>query len=100
MENGRVVVAGEDIGASGLMEYVNDLIYITVLIQFGCAFSHWALLGFLIVPGFAIYMFATMGKGDAPQGEDSSAADARQAELAGMSRKERRKFERDERKGR
>lgn len=97
-DDGTLVHGGEDIAAPGVLEYAHDLIYVAVAAQLGLLVSPWALLLLAVVPAYAVYASCCAAKGEAAHdvAEDLPAA----AGFAGLSRKERRKAERDARKQR
>lgn len=89
-ENGAIVDGGTDINASGgVMEYVRDLLYVSLLVQLLCIASPYALLLLLVVPAYALYAIAA-ARSSVP---DYGGA----AQEAPLSRKERRKREREAR---
>lgn len=92
--NGTVVDGGTDIGAAGgVMEYVRDVLYVSLLVQVLCVISSYALLVFLVVPAYAIYLMIS-----ARSSVPDFGAMAQQEQTAPLSRKERRKQERESRK--
>lgn len=97
-ETGDLIDAGMDIGAGGILEYCHDLIYLTIFAQFGLMFTKWALLVFLAVPMYATYVYCASGA--SMSGGDGAEEEAEAENYAGMSRKDRRKAQREARKGR
>eukprot|EP00171_Calliarthron_tuberculosum_P012568 IDg12568t1 len=93
-QNGALVDGGMDIRAGGgVMEYVRDILYVSLVVHVLCIFSSYALLGLLIVPAYAIY-----GIISARSSMPDFGGMAQQEQTAPLSRKERRKQERDARK--
>lgn len=94
--DGALIDAGHDISAPGMLEYVHDIIYLTVFIQLLLLFTRWALLLYMTVPIFAIYLSCgTSGNlFSEPEHTDQP------PDFTAMTRKERRKAERSAKKHR
>jgi len=97
-EHGSLISGGDDISAPGLLEYAHDLIYLTVFVQVGLIFSRWALLVFSLIPIYAVYAFCFANGSGLSNLRDEPEEELDQ--MAGMSRKERRKADRQARKQR
>lgn len=95
-DDGSLMDGGEDISSPGVLEYAHDLIYLAVLVQFGLLLTKWALLILAIVPIYGIYASCCSdGNTNHPVVNEAETPD-----FAAMSRKERRKMEREARKQR
>lgn len=97
-ESGALIDAGNDVTQSGVLEYVHDLIYISILVQLGLIFTKWASIIFLTIPLYLAYV--AYGLGFSPFGSDDNNTTSEDTvdQLAGLSRKEKRKAERQARK--
>lgn len=89
------VDGGSDLAAAGVAEYAHDFIYFTALAQIGCIFSPYAMLGMLVVPGFAAYKLFALCCGNRGGGDEGGEEVAQEPFAgSGISRKERRKASR------
>lgn len=96
----NLLSAGHDLAAPGLLEYTHDLIYLAVVAQLLSPISR---LSILIIPGFAAHLLVSNRSAlfpTAPDRNDPAARDQAQQPSPFMSRKERRKAERDAQKNR
>lgn len=94
--DGAIVSGGLDIGQAGVFEYAHDLIYITALVQVLFILTPFALVIFSVVPMYLLYVSCCSGCGAESQGV-TGMDDKDMGEYATMSRKERRKMERESR---
>lgn len=95
--DGSILSGGHDISKPGLLEYAHDIIYLTILVQALLSFSRFALLLFLVIPGYIIYTWASSTFGNSEnQGDDDNNAEPE--DFTHMSRKDRRKADRASRK--
>lgn len=99
-KDGNLIHGGEDVSKAGILEYAHDAIYVCVVTQLGMIFTSWACLLLLAIPSYGCYLafssgiFSSLG-GNGPNGDERLTGSEA---LAGMSRKERRKAERQSRK--
>eukprot|EP00276_Gloeochaete_wittrockiana_P004325 CAMPEP_0184643920 /NCGR_PEP_ID=MMETSP0308-20130426/730_1 /TAXON_ID=38269 /ORGANISM="Gloeochaete witrockiana, Strain SAG 46.84" /LENGTH=106 /DNA_ID=CAMNT_0027072177 /DNA_START=254 /DNA_END=574 /DNA_ORIENTATION=+ len=54
-DEGQLSAGGTDLSGKGLCEYYFDLIYITMFVQAGAAFSDYFWFVYFIIPAFAAY---------------------------------------------
>lgn len=100
-EDGSLIHGGEDVAAQGgIMEYAHDVIYLCVFVQTALIFTRWALLFFTAIPVYIAYFAISSGVLSSDGRGDEQEAEGSISEFAGMSRKERRKAERQSRKQR
>lgn len=102
-DDGHLQYGGEDISQAGVLEYAHDLIYLSSFVQVASILTKWAFLIVLVVPVYAIYSscIAASSSGSADDTEDQILQQMQSgAGTAGLSRKERRKADRDARKNR
>lgn len=52
---GELVYAGQDLHTGGVLSYFHDVVYVSIFVQLGGAFSDWFWLAFLAVPAYALY---------------------------------------------
>ena len=97
-DSGALIDAGNDITQGGVLEYVHDLIYISLFVQLGLIFTKWASLIFLTIPLYVGYL--AFGFGFSPFGSEDNNTSSEDTvdQLAGLSRREKRKAERQARK--
>lgn len=99
--DGTLLDGGDDVSAPGVLEYAHDLIYLCVVTQTGLIFTRWAWLVMLVVPAYAGYVAFSSGLisggGGGGEGADGDGVDDG-SEFANMSRKDRRKAQRQARK--
>lgn len=96
-DDGQLLDGGEDISAPGVLEYAHDTIYVSLLTLVLLIITRWALLVFACVPVYAVYASCCQGKS---RGVEEEEEDQAVSQFAAMSRKERRKAEREAKKGR
>lgn len=92
--NGALVDGGEDLSKPGVLEYAHDTVYVTALAQIGCIFTPYAVLLLSIIPLFLMFMLCSQCCGGS-SGSDEAAETDMGSDLAGMSRKDRRRAERE-----
>lgn len=92
--DGKLVDGGEDISKNGFMEYVHDLMYVTAFTQVLCVLSDYALLIMLVIPIYAAYAALA----SRPSAMPAEELETEQTPTAYLTRKERRKQEREARK--
>lgn len=93
-DTGALIDGGSDVTASGVLEYAHDLIFLTVFVQVGLLFSRWTLLFYLVAPAYATYCMCIHMMASSPEEEDV------QDNYTNISRKERRKADREARRQR
>lgn len=97
--DGSIISGGEDITQRGVLEYAHDVIFLCAFVQTALIFSRWALIVLLVVPVYIIYFVVSSGMLSSFGGDDNPANENEQmGDFANMSRKERRKAERQARK--
>eukprot|EP00177_Eucheuma_denticulatum_P004564 GFKZ01008306.1.p1 GENE.GFKZ01008306.1~~GFKZ01008306.1.p1 ORF type:complete len:176 (+),score=14.43 GFKZ01008306.1:187-714(+) len=102
-DDGHLQYGGEDISQPGVLEYAHDLIYLSSFVQITSILTKWAFLIILVVPVYAVYStcVAAPSNGSADKTDDQMFQQMHGgASRAGLSRKERRKADRDARKNR
>lgn len=87
----NLIDAGSNISASGLFEYVHDVIYLTVAVQLGVIFTPWMLLLYAAIPIFVIY---TSCSGASSLMAQQAASQEQTRYTAPLARKDRRNTER------
>lgn len=93
---GALLHAGHDLSAPGLLEYIHDIVYVTLFTHALFTFTRWALIILLVALIFGIYMTATQVFSSLPGRSQTNEQDD-EDDLSSMSRKERRKVERKSR---
>lgn len=99
---GNLIHGGEDISKGGVLEYAHDVIYVCIATQIGMTVTRWAMPILLVIPGYAAYFAFTSGilPPSASSGADLGDSQNESEALGALSRKERRKAERQSRKQR
>jgi hypothetical protein len=70
---GALVDAGLDLGAPGVLEYLNDTLYVLLLAESLASLSNWCWLLLVTIPGFLIYqLLGHLGRGHASAVERAS----------------------------
>lgn len=94
-DDGQLLDGGEDISRPGVLEYAHDTIYISLVTLVALTLTKWALAIFAILPIYATYAscFAAKEPNQLDAEEDEAVS-----QFAAMSRKERRKAEREARR--
>lgn len=95
--DGNLIHGGEDISKAGVLEYAHDVIYVCVVTQLGMILTRWTSLLLLVIPAYGGYLALSSGilPSSATNADDNL---TESGALAGLSRKERRKAERQSRK--
>lgn len=96
-KDGDLIHGGEDVSKAGVLEYAHDVIYVCAVTQLGMTLTRWASLLLLVIPAYGGYLAFSSGLLSSPTADASIPNDDGGA-LASMSRKERRKAERQSRK--
>lgn len=104
-EDGTTLIhGGHDISKPGLLEYAHDTIYITIVTHVCLMFTRWALLIFVFALAYVAYAvlnsmgFSPFGGGGKPDDVSAAQAHDEQEDYASLSRKDRRKAERQAQK--
>lgn len=99
-KDGNLIHGGEDVSKAGVLEYAHDVIYVCVVTQLGMTLTRWASLLLLVIPAYGGYLAFSSGLLSSPAADASIPGDdlTNGGALASMSRKERRKAERQSRK--
>mmetsp|Transcript_6392 Transcript_6392/g.39879 ORF Transcript_6392/g.39879 Transcript_6392/m.39879 type:complete len:175 (-) Transcript_6392:1040-1564(-) len=54
--NGELLDGGADLSMGGTLEYLHDVLYITVFVHTASIVTDWFWLAYLVIPGYAGYM--------------------------------------------